>query len=280
MKTSRQNVWSVLKGEPADYIPKGEVLITDDIINAFPQPNLEEIISLLDADLVTLPIGPSTPEKVWKEWASKPYFVFGLLDGPFALAGNTLEWNKVLRLMRKDPAEAQNVMKKLMDETLKNALNALDQGCEGIVIYEAIGSNGGLLFSPTFLKENYLPLLEEVYSTLEAHNVPLIFHSVGNILQLIPHLKEIGFWGVQGLQPSADIHPEIFLPQEDHFTYWGNFEFENFERLKTPNEVAREIPSLLDSWADFPGYIFGSYGGLYKGLLPEVITAAYQSVHR
>lgn len=279
METSRQNVWAVLKGEKADYIPKGEVLITEDIIKAFPNPNLEEILSQLDADLVTLPIGENAAENTWREWAAKPYFVFGSLDGPFLATGNKMEWSNLLRLMRKDKAEAQSIMKKEMEVSVKNALHALDQGCEAIIVAEAIGSNGGLLFSSAYLEENYLPLLEQMLKPFEQQNIPVIFHSVGQILQLIPFLKELGFWGVQGLQPSVGISPQSFLPKAGHWTYWGNFEFEDYSRLKTPDDVSREVSLLLDSWAEFPGYIFGSYGGLYKGLSPEAITAAYQSVN-
>lgn len=278
MKTSRQTVWAVLNGEKAAYIPKGEVLITEDAVNAFPKPDLDEILAVLNADLVSLPIGENTTPQTWKEWAAKPYFVFGSMEGPFFAAGNKVEWNNLLRMMRKDRAGAKAIMEEEITANVNRALHALDQGCEAIIVSEAIGSTGGLLFSAAYLEEDYLPVLEQMMKAFGDKNIPVIFHSVGQIMQLIPFLKELGFWGVQGLQPSVGIGPQSFDPQEKHFTYWGNFEFEDFSRLKTTEDIQGEIPGLLESWQDYPGYIFGSYGGLYKGLSAEAITAAYQRV--
>ncbi|MEL7568154.1 MAG: uroporphyrinogen decarboxylase family protein [Dehalobacterium sp.] len=277
MDTSRKKVWSTLRGQPANSISKGEILITEDFMKNFSQPTLEAILSYLNADLVTLPIEEQTDKNLWRSWASRPYFVFGLFQGPFTLAAIKMGWSALMRSIKNNPEEVMSVMEILTKETLPLAYQALDQGCDGILVADDLAGNSGLLISPLFLERYYFPVLNKILCTLNYRQVPIIFHSDGNILQLVPYLKETGFWGIQSLQPSSGIKAQCFTPSP-HWVYWGNFEFENSHRIKTKEEVVKDVNRLLRDWSGFSGYIFGSSGGLYQGLCPEGVKAAYQAV--
>jgi len=280
MGTSRAKVWSTLRGQPTNSISsisKGEILITEDFLKSFPQPTLEGVLSHLNADLVTLPIEEQINKNIWRCWASRPYFVFGLLQGPFTLAAIKMGWSALMRSIKNNPEEVMSVMEVLMKEALPTAYQALDQGCDGILAADDLAGNSGLFVSPVFLERYYFPILAKTLRTLNHRQVPFLFHSDGNILQLIPYLKEAGFWGVQSLQPSAGINAQHFTTSS-HWVYWGNFEFENSHLIKTKDEAVKDVNQLLHDWSDFSGYIFGSSGGLYQSLCPEAVKAAYQAV--
>jgi len=278
--TGRKRVWAALQGGPLDRPPKGEILITPEIAKEFPCPDINTVFSYLNVDLVTLQIDQTVfePSK-WRGWAGEEYFIFGLLQGPITILGSKLGWHNFSRLLVKSPGEARDVMQKLVADGVKSAVKALEAGCDGIIVADDLAGNRGPLISPSFLVKNYFPLLAHMLQGIGHRQAPCIFHSDGYIMELVPHLREAGFRGIQGLQPSVGIRPESFRHQGlEDWVFWGNFEFEGSNGLKSGEEVKNQVNSLLKEWTGFTGYIFGSSGGLYKGLSPEIVKIAYDAV--
>lgn len=273
--TGRDRVWAALRGEKGDRPPKGEVLIENSWLRDCGFRRLDEAVRHLGADLVVLPIRPAAGRTAfWQEWARTGSFLWGCWQGPITLLAEQKGWHALSRLLIKQPEEARVLMAGLLGEWVEAGLAALDGGCDGIVFFDDLAGDKGLLIHPRLLQEIYFPLVVGALERLECRKVPVIFHSDGNIQSLLGLLKSSGFWGIQGLQPSVGFGPAALAPELDDWVFWGNFEFEGPGRLKTAGEVEREVAQLLEAWSGFPGYIFGSSGGLYKGLsLPEVKTA-------
>lgn len=284
--TGRERVWAALRGGPLDRPPKGEILITPGLVREFPCPDLPAMLAYLNADLVVLPAGENTAGPLaghppdWNSWARTGYFVFAMFQGPVTFLSEKLGWPEFSRLLIKNPEHTREIMHNYLREGLKPLIAALDAGCDGIIVFDDLAGDRGPLISPAFLQENYFPLLASLLAELNCDRVPCIFHSDGNILELVRYIRATGFWGIQGLQPSVGIAPENFRrPDLANWVYWGNFEFEGRNRLKSATEIKAGIDRLLSSWAGCPGYIFGSSGGLYEGLSPEAIKTAYDTVH-
>lgn len=277
--TGRKRVWAAFQGSPLDRPPKGEILITPEIVKNFSCPDLQSVLAYLDTDLVVLPVEHADTNPPWRTWAGSGYFIFGLLQGPIGFLAGEIGWHKLSHLIIKKPGEAREVMRKFIMNSVISTAAALGDGCEGIIVADDLAGNRGLLISPSFLLEYYFPLLYELLQGISCHKVPCVFHSDGNIMEIISHLREVGFWGIHGLQPSVGISAEHFrrLGMENWF-FWGNFEFEGQNGLKSITEVESQVANLIKEWTGFPGYIFGSSGGLYEGLSPDVIKAAYDVV--
>lgn len=276
----RERVWAAFLGSPLDRPPKGEILLTPEIVKEFSCPDLQTTLAYLNIDLVVLPVDqPDLHPSQYRAWARAGYFTFGLLQGPITVLVEKLGWHKLSRLLVKKPGEAREVMRKFITERVRLATIALEAGCDGIIVADDLAGDRGLLISPAFLVANYFPLLADLLQGIGCRQVPCVFHSDGYILELIAHLREAGFWGIHGLQPSVGIGADSFRRQGlEDWVFWGNFEFEGQSGLKTVKEVENQVSNLLRAWTGFPGYIFGSSGGLYKGLSPEVIKAAYNVV--
>lgn len=279
MTSGRIKVQAALAGKSTDSPPKGEILITKDVIRLFGQPDLESLLELLNADLLALTLSENPGAKNWRHWAQKKYFLFAVLEGPFTLLAEKLDWMPMFRLLVKDPGEARSLMESLLEEKIPPALTALSAGCDGILMGDDLAGTGGLFASPNFFREFYFPICARLVERLEGSRVPILFHSDGRLTEIIPDLQAAGFWGIQGLQPSAGIRPSLF--SEDllkRWIFWGNFEFEGTGRLKSSAEVKGDVQELLSSWSGCPRYVFGSSGGLYGGLDPAAIQTAYDTV--
>lgn len=274
--TGRERVWTALKRGALQQPPKGEILIEDGWLSTAGFQSLGEAIEYLRADLVVLPCSPDTD---WAALSRSDVFLFGGLQGPVTFFTEVWGWPAFSRLLIKQPWEARALMAAFVADLVQAALQALDCGCEGIVILDDLAGDKGPLINPNLLQELYFPVLEQALAKLNNKKVPVIFHSDGNVLRLIPMLKEIGFWGIHGLQPEVGLEPAVIQACNlHHWVYWGNFAFEGAGRLKHVAEIEQGVRELLTKWRDFPGFIFGASGGLYRGLALPEIKAAYDTV--
>lgn len=277
--TGRDRVWmALLRGGSLDRPPKGEILLEKAWLKTNQLTNIVTAVDELQADLVVLPIATTGSSSIHLgELASRNVFMFSSLLGPVTFFSELLGWQEFSRLIIKKPLEVRMLMTQYLQSSAQSVLRLLDEGCEGVIVFDDLAGDKGLLINPKFLQEFYFPAIRLILEQLDYKNVPAIFHSDGNILSVIPLLKATGFWGIQGLQPGLlGSGPESLGVQNlQDWVFWGNFDFEGQGCLKNIVEITRNVNELLGRWAGFPGFIFGSSGGLYKGLsLPE-IKAAY-----
>jgi uroporphyrinogen decarboxylase len=87
---------------------------------------------------------------------------------------------------------------------------------------------------------------------------PLIFHSDGNLLSILPDLIEIGFNALQPIEPKAmDIH---YLKQEygKRLCLIGNIDLGSTLTLGNPDDVAAEVKHRIRDIGPGGGYCVGS----------------------
>ncbi len=259
--------------------PKGELLVANDFISDSPYPDMSAFLDTLNADLVTLPVN-TYDKNLIRHFSDKKLFVFGLFEGPFTALINTLGLQSACHHILKRPKETEAFMRDFLQRKQKHKISqALNNGCHGLIIADDLAGNHGMLVSPKYLNDFYFPIFNDLFEDINYKNTPFIFHSDGDIRDIFIPLKQCGFKGVQGLQPSAEISASCFDKKIFRdWVFWGNFELETGSRLKTCEEVVLETAQLIKEWACFPGYIFGTSGGLYKGLTANEIKAAYETV--
>lgn len=275
----RRRVWAALRKSNIDRPPKGEILIDQALQKQLPVGSLEAILAYLDADLVTLPINEQLNDSVWNYWQQQDHFVFGLLQGPFTSMLQRIGWQEISYLIVKNPGETRKMMDGFLQKSLLIAERAVTAGCEGIILADDLAGTRGMLIAPDYLREHYFTLLSDFLHKINSRDIPFIFHSDGNILDIVPMLKGTGFWGIQSLQPSVGITRASFSNQLlNDWVFWGNFEFEGEQCLKSAEQVNQDIQELLDMWSSVPGYMFGSSGGLYSGIPLDIIKTAYEAV--
>lgn len=278
----RERVRAALEGRRPDRVPKGEILVAPDFLENLRMPGPPEITGFpellhhLGADLVTVEAGSADIP----HWIKEGFFVFLSVPGPLQLFFKDRGLTESCRLLMREPVRAAGEITRFAREGLSVAEAGLAAGAEAVIVMDDLAGNHGPLISPKVLDQVYFPALAEVTAHLEAHGVPVLFHSDGNILSLLEPLRQAGFRGVQGLQPSAGMDPEEVqarCPRD--WVFWGNFALEGREGLKSPAEAAADTHELLRRWRDHPGFIFGTCGGLYGGLSPDTIMAAYRAAN-
>ena len=275
--TGRERVQRLLGGKRGDRPPMGEILFTKEFVESCRLNNLHDAVDFFNSDIMTLPV-ISTSAHGWKKWRCGSSFLMGSFSGPFSALIEYHGWKEASRMIVKNETKAIEFMGEYLENGVAEIVEAGKAGCEAILLADDIAGGSGPFVSPRFLIECYFSLLSEYLKKKIFRNIPFFFHSDGNILKLIPHVKSAGFKGIQGLQPSVGISPDKFNPEDyREFIFWGNFEFEGDQGLKNLSQLKTEVKSTLKSWDKF-NYIFGSSGGIYENLKHEAAKAVCDQV--
>lgn len=297
-----------------DKVPMGEILISDGLIASIlgrtgtKELKLQDkyrVIKLLKNDLICLPyvaaiskasndvnlkcnindidlnsIFPAICDyevqdtKFWSE--STDLFVFLLIDGGFGLGVSLFGFFEFLTSIVKDSVIISTYEEKtcvLLKDVIKQAKVL---GANGLILADDIAYDRGLFLSIKEIKQFLLPIWKFVNIEAQKVGLRVVFHSDGNIIDIIPLLIEAGFAGVHSLQPSAGM--DIGFVKKTYgreLCLMGNFDLSWLGGKQTKAEVRRKVKETMIAAASGGGFIFGTCAGLMKGLSIENIFEMY-----
>lgn len=285
--TPRERILKTLRGEPTDRLARGELFIADEFIRAFsPAHTLEQVITELDLDLVSIPFsaGWGTRDQPDEDralaaltrWRDRERFVFALIDGPFSAAVKATGFDALMRYTHRLPDVARRAFHQGADDTRILARALRDAGADGVILGEDIAYNRATFFSPDALGAQYFGALHELVSDLRALDLVVFFHSDGNLSWVLDDLAMCDLDGLQGLEPEAGMSiPRVRQRVGARLTLWGNL---GFDFLSAPRSEA-EIQQAVDALAAAGGkLIIGSAGGLVNGLCIETVRRVHRAV--
>lgn len=179
---------------------------------------------------------------------------------------------------------AKDIVNKLLDIFEKWILIRLKLWIEenmGDVVFlgEDIAFDKGLMFSPKWLNENLIPRIKHIKSFLNDNNVKMIFHSDGNLYQILDTL-------VYGLKIDA-LHPidptagmDISKVKEgygDHIALIGYIDCSHLLPFGTTKEIIEKVKETISIAAPNGGYILGSSSEIHEAIPIENAKALYEA---
>lgn len=278
--TKIERILATIRGETVDKIPKGEFYLEDGLITKLLQ--LTSIQNNLGMDLEARVKGCEllgldalvfTPDmgrggEAWgelRQWREQTdFFLFALIDGPFqGVSHRYPDFTSFLTDTVKDRTKIISLAEEISHESLKLGQAALESGAHGFLIAEDIAYNQGLYISPDTMRDVFFPYLKRLVQTFtkyvaksSGNQVPVFFHSDGNILQVLNDLKELGFNGIHSLEPVMDLTRVREVVGSD-ICLMGGFDlgwFDSSGRSKADELLKIALPG--------GGYIFGSSAGI------------------
>jgi uroporphyrinogen decarboxylase len=156
-------------------------------------PSLEYVDQFFDIDRV---------EEV-KHLHRDHCFIYGSHIGPFTAAYMAMGFKRFFVRSINDPAFVQKLLDARTELCIALYRKAIDLGAEVLVLGDDAAHKLGLMISPQMWRELVLPYHRRIVDKLD---VPVIWHSDGNIESLLPMPIEAGFIGIHGLEPAAGIN--------------------------------------------------------------------------
>jgi uroporphyrinogen decarboxylase len=116
----------------------------------------------------------------------------------------------------------------------------------------------GPLFSPELMHKHLFPWYRRIAGIARDVNLPLLFHSDGNLLPILDDLVEIGFNALQPIEPKAMDIRDLKRTYGGRLCLVGNIDLGSTLTLGTPEEVRAEVRQRIRDIAPGGGYCVGS----------------------
>lgn len=137
----------------------------------------------------------------------------------------------------------------------------------------------GNMVSPKMMAQHYFPHLEHAIEPLVNAGFKLVWHSDGNMDDMIGPLIDIGIAGFQGFQEECGTRiaevAKLRNRDGEPLILWGSFSVTGVLRTGTFDDIRREVQRILDEWPH-PGLCLATASYISPDVPEENITELYR----
>ena len=129
------------------------------------------------------------------------------------------------------------------------------------------------MISPRMWRDHILPYHRRIVDALP---VPVIWHSDGDVVPLLPMAVAAGFVGVHGLEPAAGVDlSRVKHTYGEDLVLVGNIDV-NVLCAEDLEAVRGEIDRCLRQGAPGGGYMIATCNSIFEGMHPESIAEMFR----
>ncbi len=158
-----------------------------------------------------------------------------------------------------DPDLAHRILEIPYRYHLTAAKRLVEMGVDMIWTGDDVGSQHGMMISPSHWRTFLKPRMAEFIATLKAINPQLkvAYHCDGDLRSIIPELIEIGLDVLNPIQPACMDPAEIKRTYGDRLCFWGSLDEQHTLPFGSPDDVRREVLARLKQIGHNGGLIIG-----------------------
>ena len=155
--------------------------------------------------------------------------------------------------MMRDLASDADLANHLLDIPYQYHLTAakklVEIGVDMIFLGDDIGGQHKMLLSPPMWRKFLKPLMTSFIEELKDINgeIKVAYHSDGYIEPIIPELIEIGINVLNPVQPASMDPAKIKQEYGEQLSFWGTIDEQHTLPFGTPEDVATEVKTRLDT---------------------------------
>ncbi|MCC7352472.1 MAG: hypothetical protein IT330_01850 [Anaerolineae bacterium] len=203
------------------------------------------------------------------------FITFGGILG-YDLCQAYMRSDELLVLLLTDPDWIRDIVETHADLAIEMAKIMMAEGFQfdGAFLYEDMGYRKSSLFSPRTYRQVFKPSDKRMYDFFHAHDMPIILHSCGNVMALLPDLVDIGLECLQPLEVKAGMDlVELKREYGDHLAFMGGIDVRAMN-AEDPTAIEREIAAKIPVAKKGGGYVYHSDHSIPN----NVSLAQYQRV--
>ncbi|HHW48846.1 MAG TPA: hypothetical protein GXX14_09550 [Clostridiaceae bacterium] len=243
------------------------------------RPPLENIE---DADKYPVPDIKKVSGKLISDFSKNTdFFIFGQIGGPVSMLDEMFPMEDYMVYCLTNTKEMKILGEKVMEHEILKAKLFIDSGADAILIADDIAFNTGTFLPPHIMEELVYPFYKIAVNEIKKHkNVPVFFHSDGDLRKVMDKIVDSGFDGLHSLQPSAGM--DIACIKKDYgdaLCLMGNIDLDYVLTFAQPHEVEETVKRTIDVAAPGGGYILSTCNSLIEAIPPENALAMYKTAH-
>lgn len=160
----------------------------------------------------------------------------------------------------------------------KRVFEAANGKIDILLIGDDIGTQNGLLLSPSQIREFIIPYLKKYLGLSRDYGVKAMFHSCGAIREIIPDLIDTGFDILNPVQVRAAGMVPAELKREfgQKICFHGGVDVQKTMPYGTVEEVKKEVRERIDVLGKNGGYILAPTHNFQADVPVENIIAFYE----
>ena len=198
---------------------------------------------------------------------------YGSHLGPFMAGFMAMGFERFFIRLIDEPAFVHELLEDRTDWAIAMFKQAVSLGAEFLVLGEDAAHKEAPMVSPRMWRKFLLPYHKRI---VEEVNVPIIFHSDGNLLPVLPMVIEAGFVGYHSLEPTAGI--DLGAVKKEYgkdLVLVGNVDVSILAGSDLP-AVRKEVDRCIAQGADDGGYMLSSCNSIFNGLDPNAVAEMFR----
>ncbi len=193
--------------------------------------------------------------KLDKEKYGKKYCIAAMQDNTlFERAYSLRGYENFLVDLKVDKSFAENLLDKIMEHEIERAKKFVELNVDCVITGDDFGTQENLIMSVEDWKTFMMPRLKQIWNVYIKNYIPIIHHSCGNIIDLIPYMIDMG---LDVLHPIQHVMPPKVLKKQfgKDLIFFGGIDSQNLITFGTKEEITNEVKRLITILGEDGGYI-------------------------
>jgi hypothetical protein len=202
------------------------------------------------------------------------------VDGCLGIAYKTFGFEEFCKKMYVELIEIEKLIDICAENLYQRAMRFAEQDLGRLFfIKDDIAYDKGLIFSPNFLSQHWLPKIKKAIEPLKEKDVKVILHSKGNFTEYLDELIEAGFDGIHPIDPNAGM--DIGLIKKKYaksLLLFGNVDL----RTADPSggkDISLRTRQCLQKASYNGGHFISSFHGITKDLKLQEVLAFFTAIN-
>jgi uroporphyrinogen decarboxylase len=146
------------------------------------------------------------------------------------------------------------------------------------LVYSDIADSKATIFSPAFLRKELMPRLERLVAAWHEQGVRVIFHSDGNLWDVLDDLVATGIDGLNPLEPLSRMDAVQVRARYPKLVLAGGIDASQLLCYGTPAQVRLEVERVLDA-TQGRGILLGSSTEIHPACALGNVLAMWEAAH-
>lgn len=193
----------------------------------------------------------------WRDMRRRGRYVCYFCWEPFEYTLRLVGMARQLTLMHTDPEWLGEMYDAGVDLAISQheMLRKYEVDCDGAFVGGDIAYKAGPMFSPALYREILMPRHRRLFSYFRGNNMPVIYHTDGDIHQLIDLLLESGVTAIHPLEAKAGMDVRTLKPKyHGRLVFFGNIDVRAVSG--TREDIDRELMAKIPIAMDGGGYVY------------------------
>ena len=179
---------------------------------------------------------------------------------------NIDDWMAFSSDLFEHPKRLHERARAFMDYSLLRARELVDAGCDFIIVPNDIAYNEGPFMSPGQMDEFVFDYMSELVNFVKGQGLPIILHSDGDLRMSLDRLMDLGFDGIQSIDPIAGMDlAEIKQLSEGRLALMGNVDCGALHAGPLA-KIEASARYALKHGPPGGGYIYSSSNTIFQGV--------------